>query len=82
MFRNYVISLSDQKLIGQAKNIFGELLHTERVYVDKLRCIHVIKERMIERIRLENYNHAPLMEKEIKEALNPPGLASITTLHT
>jgi len=81
---NSVIMLTpdDQKLIAQAKNIFGELLHTETVYVDKLRCIRTIKERMIERIRGENHSNAQAMEKEIREALNPPGLASITTLHT
>ena len=26
---------SDQKLVGDARNIFGELLHTETVYVNK-----------------------------------------------
>jgi len=53
-----MLTAEDQKLIGQARNIFDELLQTEQIYVNKLHVIKRIKEELVNKLRNENYSNA------------------------
>ena len=81
LYQNYVKYL-DNKKKHKAWETFRELLRTEEVYVRKLQAIKEIKTRMLWRVEKDNHSNQNLMKKEISEALDPPGLESITTLHT
>jgi len=74
--------MSDQKHIDKARETFRELLHTEEVYVHKLQAIKTIREHMLESHYVRENNARNIMVKDITDALNPPGLESITILHS
>lgn len=75
-------TISDQKHIDKARETFRELLHTEEVYVHKLKAIKTIREHMLESHYVRENNARNIMVKDITDALNPPGLESITILHS
>jgi hypothetical protein len=74
--------MSDQKHIDKARETFRELLHTEEIYVHKLNAIKTIREHMLESHYVRENNARNIMVKDITDALNPPGLESITILHS
>ena len=75
------IKTSDQKLIGQAKNIFDELLQTEQIYVNKLHVIKRIKDELVNKLRNENYSNAAVKGIDIRLKISKICLDFLETKH-